>query len=201
MPSDTTKSDAKSPLLENPYGESKSANSSGHGAWCPRGVPTGMADSGTDDLDRYVHELIGCQGRLRAFILAALGNQANSADVLQRTNLVLRKKAGEFRAGAEFMPWALAIARYEVLSFLRDHRRDRHVFCEDVATLMLDAAANEVADPGDRETALRACLEMLPSKSRKLLWKRYDEGKSIKQIAGETGRSEDSVKCHFLRLR
>jgi RNA polymerase sigma-70 factor, ECF subfamily len=160
-----------------------------------------MADGGTDELDRYVQELIGCQGRLRAYILAALGNHANSADVLQRTNLALWKKAREFRAGAEFMPWALTIARYEILSFLRDHRRDRHVFCDDVATLMLDAAGNEVCDPGDREAALRQCLEKLPGRSRKLLWRRYDEGLSIKQIASETGRSEDSVKCHFLRLR
>ena len=160
-----------------------------------------MADGGLDGLDCYVQSLIGCQGRLRAYIMAALGNHANTADVLQRTNLVLWKKAQEFRAGAEFMPWALSVARYEILSFLRDHRRDRHVFCEDVAMLVLDAAADEVQDPGDREAALRRCLEKLPVHSQKLLWQRYDQDKSIRQIATETGRTEDAVKCRFLRVR
>jgi len=160
-----------------------------------------MAEGGTDDLEPYVQELIGCQGRLRAYVTAALGSHANSADVLQRTNLVLWKKAREFRAGAEFMPWALTIARYEVLSFLRDHRRDRHVFSDDVANLMLDAIANEVTDPSDREAALRQCLERLPGRSRKLLWQRYNQAASIKEIASDTGRSENSVKCHFVRLR
>ena len=164
-----------------------------------RWVP--MENCGTEQLDQYVQQLTACQSRLRAYILASLGNYANTADVLQRTNLTLWKKAGEFRPDAEFLPWALAITRYEILAFLRDHRRDRHVFANDVAELMLDAAASEVSDPGDRHVALRRCLEKLPQPSRELLWQRYDADKSIKQIANDTKRSVDSVKCLFLRIR
>jgi RNA polymerase sigma-70 factor (ECF subfamily) len=159
-----------------------------------------MADGEQEILDGYVKELIDGQGRLRAFILAALGNYANASDVLQRTNMVLWKKAHEFRPGAEFMPWALTVARYEVLAFMRDRQRDRHVFAEDVTTLMLDAAA-EASDPGDRIAALRNCLQRLRGQSRNLLWQRYSEDKSIKEISAVTGRSEDSVKSHLLRVR
>jgi RNA polymerase sigma-70 factor (ECF subfamily) len=155
----------------------------------------------TQNLDEYVQHLTAFQSRLRGYILASLGNHANTADVLQRTNLTLWKKAHEFRPGADFAPWALAITRYEILAFLRDHRRDRHVFSDDVAELMLDAAVTEVPDPGDRQMALRTCLEKLPRRSRDLLWSRYDADKSIKQIASETNRSEDSVKSLFLRIR
>jgi RNA polymerase sigma-70 factor (ECF subfamily) len=155
----------------------------------------------TEDLEGYVQALIEGQGRLRAFIVAALGNQTNAADVLQRTNMVLWKKAREFRPDADFLPWALAIARYEVLGFLRDHQRDRHVFADDVVSLMLEVAADEVAEQADRVAALRSCLEKMQGKSRKLLWKRYSEDLSIKQIAQATGRSEDSIKSHLLRLR
>ena len=160
-----------------------------------------MGDCSTEALDEYVQQLTACQSRLRGYILASLGNYANTADVLQRANLTLWKKASEFRPGAEFLPWALTITRYEILAFLRDHRRDRHVFSEDVAELMLDAAASELSDPGDRQMALRQCLEKLPHRSRDLLWQRYDADKSIKQIAKDTERSEDSVKCLFLRIR
>ena len=98
-----------------------------------------MSDERSEALEAYVQELTANQSRLRGFILASLGNYADAADVLQRTNLVLWKKAGEFRPGAEFLPWGLTIARYEVLSFLRDGQRDRHVYSTAVAELMLDA--------------------------------------------------------------
>jgi len=158
-------------------------------------------DSLNSEMERYVQELTTHQSRLRGYILAALGNYANSADVLQRTNLKLWKKAGEFRPGAAFLPWAMAIARYEILSFLRDHQRDRLVFSEDVAMLLMDSAESELGDPGDRQSALRKCMERLPKRSRELLWFRYDEGKSIKQIAEESDRTQDSVKCLLLRVR
>lgn len=160
-----------------------------------------MANSEMENLDGYVKELIEGQSRLRAYIVAALGSSANVSDVLQRTNMVLWKKAREFRSGAEFLPWALAVARFEVLSFLRDHQRDRHVFAEDVTVLMLDAAADLAGEQGDRLAALRVCLEKLPGRSRSLLWQRYNEDKSIKQISMVTERSEDSVKSHLLRIR
>jgi RNA polymerase sigma-70 factor (ECF subfamily) len=160
-----------------------------------------MSDSETSGLDVFIQELIKGQSRVRAYILAALGNHADADDVLQRTNLVLWKKAGEFRPGADFVPWALGIARFEVLSFLRTRRRERHVFSADVALLMLDAAAEVIHAPGDRQIALAKCLERLPGRSRNLLWQRYNQEKSIKEIASETGRTDDSVKCHFLRLR
>jgi RNA polymerase sigma-70 factor (ECF subfamily) len=84
---------------------------------------------------------------------------------------------------------------------LRDHQRDRLVFSEDVAMLLMDTAERELVRPEDRQTALRKCLERLPKHSRELLWWRYDEGKSIKQISAEAKRTEDSVKCLMLRIR
>ena len=160
-----------------------------------------MGDGGTEELDVYVQQLTACQGKLRGYILASLGNYANTADVLQRTNLTLWNKAREFRPGAEFLPWAFTIARYEILSFLRDHQRDRLVFSDEVAKLMLNVAAEEASDTDDRQLALRKCLEKLPHRSRELLRQRYDKSQSIKQIASDSKRSEDAIKSLFLRIR
>lgn len=160
-----------------------------------------MSDQRSEALEAYVQELTACQGRLRGYILASLGNYADAADVLQRTNLVLWKKASEFRPGAEFLPWGLTIARYEVLSFLRDGQRDRHVYSTEVAELMLDSAEAEASDPNDRQAALRKCLERVPRRNRELLWQRYGAEMSIRQIAAESHRTEDSIKSLFLRIR
>lgn len=160
-----------------------------------------MSDGTDVDLDAYVQQLTASQGRLRGFILASLGNYADTADVLQRTNLILWKKAREFRPGAEFLPWALTVARYEILAFFRDSQRDRLVYNSDVAELMLDAAAVEAIDSDDRQLALRKCLEKAPRRSMDLLWQRYGAEKSIRQIAADANRSEDAVKSLLLRIR
>lgn len=161
----------------------------------------GEAKDNKEELEVYVQHLTACQSKLRGYILACIGNYTNTADVLQRTNLTLWKKAGEFQRGAKFLPWAFAIARFEILSFLRDHQRDRLVFSEDVSKLMLDIAAEDANDANDRQLALRQCLEKLPFRSRELLGQRYDKGNSIKQIAENSKRSEDAIKSLFLRIR
>lgn len=155
----------------------------------------------SEDLEVYVKHLTDCQSKLRGYILACLGNYANTADVLQRTNLTLWKKAGEFQRGASFLPWAYAIARFEILSFLRDHKRDRLVFSDEVAKLMMELVAEEDADADERQLALRRCVEKLPHRSRDLLSQRYDRGSSIKQIASDANRSEVAIKSTFLRIR
>lgn len=165
------------------------------------GGTTTMGGDDVEELEVYVRHLTDCQSKLRGYILACIGNYANTSDVLQRTNLTLWKKAGEFQRGAKFLPWAYAIARYEILSFLRDHKRDRLVFSEEVANLMLELEAEEESDANERQLALRKCLERLPRQSRDLLSQRYDQGNSIKQIAGDANRSEVAIKSSFLRIR
>lgn len=170
----------------------------------PDSASGGTSTMGGDDVEEleiYVRHLTDCQSKLRGYILACIGNYANTSDVLQRTNLTLWKKAGEFQRGARFLPWAYAIARFEILSFLRDHKRDRLVFSEEVANLMLELEAEEEMDANERQLALRKCLEKLPHQSRDLLSQRYDQGNSIKQIAGDTDRSEVAIKSSFLRIR
>lgn len=154
-----------------------------------------------DELGAYVQQLVACQTRLRAYINAAVGNSANAADVLQRTNLVLWKKAAMFRRDAEFLPWALGVARNEVLGFIRDNARDRHVFSHEVASMLLDAASEHLSETQDRQELLSRCLERLPERSRNLLRLRYADDLSIEQIASQTDRTQDSVKSVLLRLR
>lgn len=152
-------------------------------------------------LDDFIQELTSAQGNLRAYILASLGNRSEAEDVLQRTNLALWKNATSFRTGAPFLPWAITLAKYEVLSHCRDKSRDRHVFPEDLAELMLKEASEELKDPVERLNALRHCLGKLSSTHSEILQLRYYEEMSIHQISSTLQRSEDSVKSILVRIR
>ncbi|WP_197525441.1 sigma-70 family RNA polymerase sigma factor [Pseudobythopirellula maris] len=162
---------------------------------------SGAGLPGMSELDRFIDLLTRNQSGLRAYIFAALGNHNDAADVMQRTNLVLWKNAASFRPDAEFMPWAVTIAKYEILSFYRDRSRDKLVFSSEVASLLMQSAQDEVADPGERQDALRTCLKTLPKKSRQMIQMRYEEGGTLLQIAENLGRTENAIKCAFLRVR
>ncbi len=152
-------------------------------------------------LDAFVQELTAAQGNLRAYILASLGSTADTSDVLQRTNLVLWKNASKFRSSEKFLPWALTLAKFEILSYCRDKSRDRHVYPEDLAALMLDTARDELGDPSDRNEALKHCLEKLTAQQNEVLKLRYYEDKSISQMATSLKRTENAVKSGLLRVR
>ena len=155
----------------------------------------------SDDSAEFIGLLTDHQVDLQAFILSSLGDYANTLDVLQRTNVVLWQKASQFRKGAPFLPWALKVAKLEILAYMRARRRDRHVFCPEVVELMVDTAIERAAQLSPRSDALRQCIKELPERSREFLRIRYAQEQSVKQISEKTGRSIDAVKSLYHRIR
>lgn len=160
-----------------------------------------MAKQENSASDTFIQLLTMHQSHLRAFILASLGDYAYCEDVLQQTNPILWEKCGDFRPGAEFLPWVLAIARFEILAFFRDRRRDRRVFHSDVAELMTEAALPEIKQVSERQHALRECIKRLLERQREVLKLFYVANARMKEIARQTGRSVDGVKSLLLRIR
>lgn len=155
----------------------------------------------SDNSAEFIGLLTDHQVDLQAFILSSLGDYADALDVLQRTNVVLWKKASLFRQGAPFLPWALKIAKFEILAFMRARRRDRHVFCPEVVELMVDTAIERSGELSVRSDALRRCIKELPERSREFLRIRYAQEQSVKQISEKSGRSIDAVKSLYHRIR
>ncbi|TWT72831.1 ECF RNA polymerase sigma factor SigE [Posidoniimonas polymericola] len=145
--------------------------------------------------------LTNSQDRLRAFILASVGNYSDAGDILQKTNVVLLKKAGDYAEAGQFDAWAIGIAKYEVLAHIRDRQRERLSFSPDLVELMSDAAEEQVKKLGDRQLALRKCLSQLPAEKRQLIGMRYFEELSMAEIAARLGKSAGAVKATVRRLR
>lgn len=166
----------------------------------PNDTPPERSQSDSE-LDEFIRNLTESQTRLKAYLMASLANYDDAVEVLQRTNLVLWKNARSFRPGAEFMPWAVTLAKYEVMSYYRERTRDRHVFSEELATLMLATAANEIPEVDDRFLALRECINQLPNASKQIIRLRYENRAAIKQIAEQLDRTVDSIKSALARTR
>lgn len=151
--------------------------------------------------ERFVSLLTQHQTHLLGYIRASLGSRGNAEDVLQQTNLALWRKASQFDAEADFLPWAITFARFEIMAFLRDNGRDRMLFDTDVVEMMTGVAAEQVAPIARRQEALRKCLKQLGNDQRAMLAQKYVQGMRIKDIGLHSDRSEDAVKSLLLRIR
>ena len=148
----------------------------------------------------FVFQLTDWQGRLFGYLMSLLGDVHDARDVLQETNLILWRKMNEFEPGTDFGAWARSCAYFQSLAFLRDRKRDRHVFDDD----LLHQLAHDRPGPGDEEErvlALRDCLSTLPDRQREVLQHRYRDGSPVRALAERFGKKESAMKMSLMRTR
>jgi RNA polymerase sigma-70 factor (ECF subfamily) len=153
-----------------------------------------------DRTERFIRLMTGHQNGLFTYLASLLGSLNDAQDVLQETNLVLWRRSDDFVEGTDFGAWARTIAHYQILAYVRDKKRDRHVF--DVQLLQqLAQRPQPGGDDEGRRLALRRCLAELPDDQRWLIGQRYSPGGSIKGIAQQLGKSEGAIKMTLSRIR
>jgi RNA polymerase sigma-70 factor, ECF subfamily len=150
---------------------------------------------------KFIEALSLHQPALEAYCHAQLGQRQDVQEALQATCVKLWEKSGEWNPETEFLPWAFAVARFTVLSHIRDRMRDRLVFDEDVVLAMATDAESAAGQFKDRREALGICLQKVKSDQRELLQEHYVAGRSIRELSESFGRSESAVKMNLLRLR
>ena len=154
-----------------------------------------------DSTEDFVRQLTEHQNRIYGYVFSLLADHSRAADVVQETNLILWRKIDEFDAGKPFLPWALAIARFQVLAHLRDRKRDRMLLdAELVETLSADAETQAHQLDLIRE-ALRPCLQKLSDTNRNLIEQRYFRAMPVTDLADSVDRSVSAVKTALLRIR
>jgi len=153
------------------------------------------------DQARFIAALTRHQPALAAFCHAQLANRQDAQEALQTTCVKLWDKAAEWNPETEFLPWAFAVARFTILSHIRDRMRDRLVFDVDVVEAMAQDVETVAAEFEERRQALGNCLEKLKAEQRDILQSHYLTGRTVREIADATQRSESAVKMTLLRLR
>lgn len=157
--------------------------------------------SGNQD-ESFVKSLTGNQNRLYGYIYTLMGDHHDTADVLQECNIVLWRKAKEFKEGSAFIPWAFAIARFQVLAHLRDRKRKQDkLLSPEVAELIASELEGHAECFEDLQTALRLSVNKLPDNSRHLIDLRYFRRLPVQHIAEATERKLSAVKVALMRVR
>lgn len=155
----------------------------------------------SDQHESFVRQLTENQNRIYGYVYSLLGDHSQAADVVQEANVVLWRKIGEFESGKPFLPWAFAVARFQVLAHLRDRKRDKVLLDGSLVELIgVEAEQHAERIDGVRE-ALRPCLEALPPVSREMIHRRYTQQESIEQVARAFDRTSAATKVALMRIR
>lgn len=150
---------------------------------------------------RFIEALTRHQPVLEAFCHSHLANRADARDVLQETNVKLWEKSASWNPETSFLPWAFAVARFTLLSHVRDRMRDRLVFDSDVIEAISSDCEVAARELPVRQEALGRCLQKLEQTQRSLLRDHYVGGRTLRDLASASGRSEGSLKMLMMRLR
>lgn len=146
-------------------------------------------------------EIAAIQPRLYGFILKRLADREQTLEVLQRTNLVICRKSGEFQHGSSFAAWAFTIAKFQILAWRKSEGSGRLVFTDKVYELLDRPVEQEAAAVDERVSLLRRCLERLRDDDRELIQRRYRDGEQIEPIAQSLAKTVEAVGMRLLRIR
>lgn len=143
--------------------------------------------------EAFLHHFSRAQPQVQTYIRSLVHDRAAADDVFQATSLALWRKFSTFSAEADFVSWALGVARKEVLLYWRSRRRDRLVFSEEVLAQLADVALAVAHDPDPRQQALEACLEKLPERQQQLVDLFYRQRLPADTIATSWSRTVHAV--------
>ena len=116
--------------------------------------------------EEFILELTQVQQRLFGFLFKRLADREQAREVLQRTNLVLCRKADNYEPGSNFKAWAMTVANYEVMAYRKTQVRERLVFTDEVDAMIGPDDDGRSSAQSARVAHLSHCLQGMSSKNR-----------------------------------
>ena len=149
---------------------------------------------------QFMKLYMACQRRLYGFVISLVPNWSDVDDIVQETVSVMWAKFDEFKPGTDFSAWALAIARYQVMSYRQRAKVNRRRFSDRTIDTISNLAISTTQEEQDRRDALRKCLDKLKAKDRGMLKLRYEVDTSIKSLADRIGLSVNTLYKSLSRI-
>ena len=136
-----------------------------------------------------------------AFVASQVRDVEDRNDILQETAVAVLDSFDRFKAEQPFVPWALGIARNQVLLYFRRKNRDRTVFDPQAIEALVLAFSEPVGQSPARLDFLGDCMQGLDEKSRELCRLRYELDMKPASIAEQIGTTANNVAKSLQRVR
>jgi RNA polymerase sigma-70 factor (ECF subfamily) len=159
-----------------------------------------IPSSNDNQYEAFVRLLVEHEPQVRSFLRGLLPNWQDVEDVTQEASLIAWRKFDTFEIGTSFGGWLLTIARFEALKHRRRMTRSPLVFSDDVWDLLVEEAIEDDG-PHFHRRHLETCLEKLDPGIRDLLLRVHTPGVVMREVAAQSGKSEQAFYKAIQRLR
>ena len=146
------------------------------------------------DAVAYRMLLGGLTRHLRGYYARRL-NPAAAEDAVQETLIAIHTRRATYDSALPFTAWVYGIARYKLLDEYRRVKRRETVPLDEADALF---AADEL-EASTAKRDVEKLLSKVPKAKRKLIRDVKLDGRSISEVAAETGMSESAVKVTMHR--
>lgn len=140
---------------------------------------------------RYFQPLYGYANKL-------LGNRETAADTVQEVFMTLLEKPERFDGARAFRPWIYTVTANRCRNLLRDGMNRKHSPLETAAEPQ--AQDHHGLDLPVLSRCLNGVFQSLSKKEKQIHRLRFQEGKSLREIAATLGLPEGSVKSGLYYL-
>ncbi len=154
-----------------------------------------------DEQERFTRLWTQAQPSVTGYVRAVVRDFDVARDVVQETALILLRKFREWDTSRPFLPWALGVAKFEILAHRRDAGRNRLVFNDALLDAFTESWGNVTEEISNEQAALHACVEHLAPRSREIVRMRYGNELSAPQIAERLETTAGAVRISMMRIR
>jgi RNA polymerase sigma-70 factor, ECF subfamily len=151
--------------------------------------------------ERFTRLWTDAQPAVAGYVHSVVRDSAAAKDIVQETALVLLRRFAEFDATRPFLPWALGVAKFQILGHRRDAARSLVTFDTTLFESFTEMWAELAPRMSDEAAALQTCLDKLADRGRHLVHLRYFETLSSDEIARRIGSNSGSIRVMLQRIR
>lgn len=141
------------------------------------------------------------QPAVTAYIRASLRDHHDCEDVTQATAQYIVKNFDDYDPATPFTAWAIGVARYRILGCIRQQQRHARVLSDDVIQILPKAFIAMESKALPQQDALEQCVQKLNDRSKGMLFRKYSEGASHRDIAKSLDVAPNTVTVLLRRIR
>ena len=160
----------------------------------------GQPDASQAAVARVQELFIKHSGQIKGYLLAVSSDLSEVDDLLHRTFLAITAKAEDFRPGTNFLAWARAVAKIEVLRANREAQHRARALSPAVIDSLTTDAVDIDASPS-RLVKLVECMKELSRRAREIVNLRYREAKKPGEIARQLNLAPETIYVALSRAR
>ncbi|MBT8044126.1 MAG: sigma-70 family RNA polymerase sigma factor [Verrucomicrobiae bacterium] len=130
------------------------------------------------DEKTFIRLFVRHEAELRGFAVSLVPSVDDALDVLQDACIAMWQRIDSLDNQEGFVPWAYTFVRLTALNRIRQLRRSKLVFSEELVELNAEEAGQESERSRAELQSLRECMDQLQEKQLELIQRYYAAGKT-----------------------